>query len=147
MTVLETILKAEEGCSLSVYQDTLGNDTVGYGHLICDDDNLPNPITQDQAEQLLQADMEDAIYDTNDALSWVKSLDENRAAIIYSMVFQMGIDKVLLFRTTLPAIQSGRWQDAHDAMLASVWAKQTPARAARHAEVILTGILPEYYNS
>lgn len=145
MTVLEKILKAEEGCRLTVYKDTLGNATIGYGHT--DGDELPKTITQEEADAFLQDDMNDAIADIDDALPWVLNLDENRAAIVCSMCFQMGIDKLLNFRTTLRAIQEQRWQDAHDAMLASVWAKQTPNRAQRHAEVILTGVLPEYYDS
>jgi lysozyme len=145
MTVLETILKAEEGCRLTAYDDSQGYKTIGYGHLVTEDDNLPDVITQTSAEDILADDMEDAVNDTDKELLWVQDLDENRAAIIYSMAFQMGIDKLVCFRATLRAIQEKRWQDAQDAMLNSAWATQTPARAKRHAEVILTGILPEYY--
>ena len=55
------LLKRFEGCSLTVYKDSAGLFTVGYGHLIGDGKNLPNiskyKLTQKQADMLLQYDI------------------------------------------------------------------------------------------
>lgn len=55
------LLKQFEGCSLTVYKDSAGLFTVGYGHLIGDGKNLPNiskyKLTQKQADMLLQYDV------------------------------------------------------------------------------------------
>lgn len=145
MNILETILKAEEGCRLSSYTDTLGFKTIGWGHKFGPDDLTPDPMTQAQADALLLEDIQDAEDDLFNELPWTDGLSDNRQAILCSMTFQMGISGLLKFRKTLAAIQTSNWLNAHDEMLSSDWAKQTPARAKRHAEVMLTDVLPEFY--
>lgn len=145
MNILEMILRAEEGCRLLSYTDTLGFKTIGWGHKFGPDDLTPDPMTQAQADALLLEDLQDAEDDLFNELPWTDGLSDNRRAILGSMVFQIGIAGLMGFRRAIAAIQASKWQIAHDEMLNSDWAKQTPERANRHAQAILTDVLPEFY--
>jgi lysozyme len=55
------------------------------------------------------------------------------------MAFQMGVDGLLKFKNTLELIKNGKYKEASDAMLDSLWAKQTPNRASRLSAQMKTG--------
>jgi lysozyme len=55
------------------------------------------------------------------------------------MVFQMGVAGVSKFKRFLAAALAEDWQRAHDEMLDSKWAKQTPSRAKELARVFIEG--------
>ncbi|MNL28639.1 hypothetical protein D3C87_1502920 [compost metagenome] len=56
------------------------------------------------------------------------------------MPFQLGVDGLLGFKSTLALIEEGKYTFAADNMLKSKWAEQTPARAKRLAVQMRTGI-------
>jgi lysozyme len=56
----------------------------------------------------------------------------------------MGVDGLAGFKNTLAMIADGRFDDASKGMLNSLWARQTPNRAKRHAEVMRTGTYDAY---
>ncbi|MGC0781851.1 lysozyme [Pantoea agglomerans] len=64
--------------------------------------------------------------------------------ILYSMAYQMGITGLTDFVNTLDLISRGDFAGAARAMLNSLWARQTPNRACRHAEVMRTGTYDAY---
>ena len=70
---------------------------------------------------------------------WASELAPARYAVLVNMTFQMGIHNVMNFTHTLHAVQTSDWQGAHDGMLDSQWARQTPTRAAILAKQMLTG--------
>lgn len=72
-------------------------------------------------------------------LPWWRRLNNFRQDVLVQMGFQMGVPGLLDFRTTLDHAEQGRFGEAADAMLASAWARQTPARARRLAERMRTG--------
>lgn len=51
----------------------------------------------------------------------------------------IGIEGLIAFRQMLDAISGADFSVASDNILNSLWAKQTPERAKRHAEVMRTG--------
>jgi lysozyme len=55
------------------------------------------------------------------------------------MSFQMGTAGLLGFQNTLQAIRSGNYEAAASGMMASAWARQTPARAQRMANLMRAG--------
>lgn len=59
---LNELIKHFEGYKLTVYADSAGLATVGYGHLVRPKDNLKlgDKITKEQAEKFLEQDLEDA---------------------------------------------------------------------------------------
>ena len=52
------------------------------------------------------------------------------------MVFQIGFSGVMKFRKMIANMQEKNWKGAADEMLDSLWAKQTPSRANRLADIV-----------
>lgn len=73
------------------------------------------------------------------AFPWYARLDPVRQAVVWSMCFQMGINRLRLFKKALAAMRDGRWATAAAEMWDSAWAKQTPDRARRAARQMETG--------
>jgi lysozyme len=132
-------LKGDEGVKPCAYQDHLGFWTVGVGRLI--DGRKPGAgLRPDEITYLLNNDVDDRIGALTKALPWFQDLDDARKGVLLNMSFQMGTDGLLQFRRTLDHIRLGKYIEAADAMLQSLWAKQTPERAQRLAKQMLTGI-------
>lgn len=140
-------LKIHEGLRLVPYQDTVGKTTIGYGHNL---DAKPLPwlyhgpaIPKRVAEAILEQDVDDAIRGLDVCIPWWRQLDDVREQVLADLSFNMGVGNprrgLSSFVNTLGAIQGGRWQDAHDGLLASKWARQVGARAHRLAAMMLTG--------
>lgn len=131
------LLRSEEGEVLSEYKDHLGYSTIGVGRLI--DKRKGGGITAEESAYLLNNDIQQRIALLEQKLPWFKTLDDARRGVLLSMAFQMGVNGLLGFKNTLAMIQAGRYSDAATGMLNSLWAKQTAARAKRHAEQMRTG--------
>lgn len=79
------------------------------------------------------------------ALAGVSDYSDPRISVLLSMGYQMGLDGLAQFTNTLSFMVQGDYTKAAVNMLASKWAKQTPNRAARHAEQMRSGNwAPEY---
>src|SRR5665213_1417102 len=77
-----------EGCSLTQYYDVGHRLTVGVGHLIRPTDNLPETITQEQADDLLWGDLQSAIKSVR---AQVKvPLNTNRFISLVDYTFNLG---------------------------------------------------------
>lgn len=134
-------IKKAEGFSLKAYKDSLGFWTVGYGHL------LPNQnydwseytIDQETADKLLEADLIQAQYVCTTLPEWPRLDSQCRRNAVIELEFNMG-GKWKLFAKTRLDIQNKDWQAAHDDLLDSLWAKQVgPVRSNRLAKYLLTG--------
>lgn len=66
-------------------------------------------------------------------------LNEIRQNVIIAMIFQMGLPRFSKFRITIDYINKKNWELAARGMLDSKWAKQTPKRAKRAAQMLRTG--------
>jgi len=131
------LLRAEEGEVLYEYKDHLGFSTIGVGRLI--DRRKGGGITAEESAYLLNNDIQKRLVLLEQKLPWFKSLDDARRGVLLSMSFQMGVEGLLGFKNTLEMIRTGRYESAAAGMLNSLWAKQTPQRAKRHAEQMRTG--------
>jgi len=89
------LITAFEGCELKSYQDTVDVWTIGYGHT--KDVHPGMTITQAQAEQLLQEDLEEFESAVEDAVSI--DLNPNQFAALVSFCFNLGAGS--LFASTL----------------------------------------------
>lgn len=126
-TVATGVRIGPKGAPLSMYQFTVSKTVAAVWlaelvkETISDMDKYPN--------------VKSAMSVCNDA----------RQAVLISMAYQMGVDGLAEFKNTLKAVAEKRWQDAKNGMLGSKWARQTPYRASRQAEQMLTGNWqPEY---
>nr|WP_197723796.1 glycoside hydrolase family protein [Acinetobacter ursingii] len=116
----------------------MGYSTIGVGRLI--DKRKGGGITSEESAYLLGNDILKRLTELDLKLPWIKRLDDARRGVLLSMAFQMGVDGLLAFKNTLEMVRTGRYADAANGMLNSLWARQTPQRAQRHAVQMRTGV-------
>lgn len=131
-------LRFDEGVRKTAYADHLGYLTIGVGRLI--DAARPGAGLRDgEIEMLLRNDILDRITQLENRLPWFRDLDEPRQGVLINMAFQLGIEGLLGFKTTLSLIAKCQYYAASEQMLLSKWANQTPKRANRLAQQMKTG--------
>lgn len=133
----EQQLRDEEGEKLYAYQDHLGYWTIGVGILI--DKRKGGGLRKEESDFILRNRIRLQTAEVEKALPWVSTLDEPRKAVLVGMAFQMGLDGLLKFVNTLKMVERRQYKEAAAGMLNSLWAKQTPKRAARMAKQMETG--------
>lgn len=151
MSQIIPILTYEEGYREKPYIDTEGYPTVGCGIKIGPKGNSINSYTftvpRKVGDVWLQTFVDSVISQCNTnplIYAALKQCNPARADILYSMAFQMGINGLAGFKNTLVMISNGNFTGGSSGMLQSLWAKQTPKRAQRHAEVMRTGTYDIY---
>ena len=135
----EQLIEESEGLQLEAYRDNRGLWTVGYGHLLDQSKDWTGyTITQTQADILMDADIRAArAY----AATFPHFADMNpvRQAVLVSMCFQMGT-KPLHWPNFIAALQNQDFTGAGFAGLDSLWEKQTPERAKREMQMLVSGV-------
>jgi lysozyme len=131
----------EEGFRLRYYKDTVGLWTIGRGHLIGNDESLKawkalHGATMSKAalEKLFREDVAEAVADLDRVTPWWRTLSPVRQCVMASMTFQLGggwLKGPKAWPFTLGLIRDGSYSAAATQMKMSLWAKQTPNRAAR----------------
>lgn len=137
MENLERQLIDEEGEVLHSYNCPLGFATIGVGRLI--DKRKGGGITQEESRYLLNNDIKKCSDAVEKALPFFKDLNEARQAVLIGMAFQMGVEGLLAFNNTLTMIRLGKYKEAGEGMLKSLWFRQTPERVRRMAKQMTTG--------
>lgn len=132
-------LRGDEGVRSCVYKDSLGYWTIAVGRLV-DARKQGSGLRPVEIDFLLQNDIDDRIDALTRRLPWFQDLDDARKGVLLNMSFQLGVDGLLEFEHTLALVQEGKYENAAHAMLQSLWAKQTPARAQRMADQMRTGL-------
>lgn len=117
--LLNEMLVRHEGLRFKPYLDTVGKTTIGVGRNLTD-----GGITHDEAIYLLSNDIERCRCELDKALPWWMKLGECREAVLLSLCFNLGINKLLSFKTTLGMIEAGKYYEAADRLLTTPWAGQ-----------------------
>lgn len=130
-------LRIDEGEVLHAYQDHLGWWTIGVGRLI--DQRKGGGISKEESEYLLTNDINSRVTALQQTLPWFDRLDDARKGVLLNMSFQLGINGLLGFKTTLARVEAGDYMGAADSMLQSKWSNQTPQRANRMADQMRHG--------
>lgn len=128
-------LKEDEGLNLKPYQDTVGKLTIGYGHNLTD-----NGISLDMAEQLLQDDISIATRSLTSKFPWVDKLDNVRQNVLINMCFNMGIKTLSTFTEFLALVEAGKYEEAAEDVLRTLWSRQVGNRARRLSVQLRDGI-------
>ena len=135
-TLYERLVR-HEGYERCVYVDTLGNPTIGVGHLL--PEGTPHDTCWDDATiyRMLHHDIEfaeSAAYrDLNDPVSWAHLPRVPRETMI-EMAFQLGGRGLGSFHHMLDAIRAGDWPRAAREIRNSLLARETPKRANELAD-------------
>src|SRR5262245_15035589 len=134
MTLREQLMR-DEGRVLHPYKDSVGKLTIGYGR------NLDDVgISEQEAELMLDSDIQRTNIDLHAYLPWVFHLDKPRLGVLANMAFNMGIGGLLQFKKMLAAVQASDWERASAEMLDSKWAHQVGERATRLAAQMRDGV-------
>jgi len=144
-----------EGLVLTVYQDTLGIDTIGIGRNLkdrgigkeeLDHMDIPNMdaiyehgITEADAVYLATNDVQIVEEELCRAHPCVDSLDSVRQLVVMDMAFNMGVPRLKKFKNMWAAIHEKDFATASKEMLDSRWARQVKGRATRLAHAMATG--------
>jgi lysozyme len=134
---LKRQLTGDEGRKKAAYRCSEGYWTIGVGRLI--DKRKGGGLRDSEIDFLLMNDIEDRINALHDVLPWFQHLDDVRKGVLLNMSFQMGVDGLLGFHTTLRLVRERNYEAAADQMLESLWAKQTPERAQRLSDQMRDG--------
>lgn len=142
---LVTILEREEGERLFVYDDATGlpikpgswvkgHPTIGWGRALD-----VEGISHAEAAVLLTNDT-GALQAQLKGMGWYAGLDPARQDVVAAMAYQMGTRGLLAFTGMIACVVKKDWTGAAAGMMASLWARQTPGRAARMAATMRTGV-------
>lgn len=123
---IKSKLKVYEGLRTRAYNDSLGNNTIGYGHWNLEGYTM---ITLQKAEELFEADVKEAI-DYANALeeTLVKGLPDKWQNFLAMMMFQLGPTKVKKFKKMIAALSAGYYSTAIKEIRNSLWYRQTTKR-------------------
>jgi len=138
--MLEKRIMDHEGFRKKPYADSLGKRTIGYGHLITEEDNFEEGIEYTKSEllNLFHKDLEKAREGANQLVGHMKELHIEAKNCIIEMVFQLGTQGVRNFKKLILALEEKDYFEAHVQMLDSRWSKQTPKRCSELAEIMKT---------
>lgn len=133
-------LERDEGVRNAPYFDSMGNVTIGVGHLLIGVKSIDKSLvwTDKQVRDTLIADIQDAynlIYDYD----WFKQLDtDNRRRALVNMSFNLGYH-LLQFNTFLVYLKHKQWSLAAQDLATTLWHKQLPERSSRIMQMIKSG--------
>jgi lysozyme len=134
MTELIEQLKRHEGIKLTPYRCTSNKLTIGVGR------NLEDVgISEQEAEMLLQNDIQEAVKQLKERFPWTLELDEVRFAALINFTFNVGIGTVSKFKNAMALLKAKKYDMAADEFLQSRWAEQVGQRAIEVTEQIRTG--------
>lgn len=153
LILAERVIKFEEGLRLKPYYCTEGYPTIGFGEKVGEKGQpLPNITwTEDQAYKALLDKLATSLTElskSKDTKAAFEALvdDSDRKAILISMWYQLGIDRLADFKNTLKAFAAKDWEAVSAGMLDSLAARQTPKRWKRQAAAIISGDVVSSYN-
>lgn len=120
------------------YKDSLGYPTIGYGHLVLQDEDFTNGLTEAEADKLLDIDIAKA---RNDVLKLDLNLPKNSNwnDFIVLMVFQLGLTKTRQFKKFLAALKSSNYATAIIEVKDSNWYRQTTNRVNQMISMVTGG--------
>lgn len=152
--LLNELIK-HEGLRLTVYQDTLGIDTIGIGRNLQDrgiskeelaELDIPTiehiyeyGITEADAMVLAENDVQIVEEELVRAHPCVDRLDSVRQLVLIDMAFNMGVPRLCKFFKMWAAIHENKFDVAAKEMLDSRWAIQVKSRSTKLAHAMHTG--------
>lgn len=144
-----------EGMVLTVYQDSLGIDTIGIGRNLKDRgiskeelDYMDIPsmavvyehgITEADARYLALNDIKIVENELAKVHPCVNDLSAVRQLVLMDMAFNMGVPRLCKFKKMWNAIHEQSFEIASIEMLDSKWARQVGGRATRLSDAMKKG--------
>ena len=120
-------IAVNEGFRSKVYKCSEGVDTIGHGFTW---------LSEEESLHILTGRVSQLHLKLLDDLDWYKDMPPEIQGVIIEMCFQIGFSGVMKFRKMIANMQDKNWKEASKEMLDSLWAKQTPSRANRLADIV-----------
>ena len=117
-------IKKNEGYISTVYKDSLGIDTIGYGFAIKDLN-----LEEDVCDLILERKVNKLRLDVKKKFDWYCNMPTPIKDIVIEMCYQMGVNGFSKFKITIKLLSQEKFYEASFEMLDSKWAVQTPGRA------------------
>lgn len=125
-------LKIEEGFRATLYRDTKGLQTIGYGFCV---DRGISPFA---ATALLVAQTQEC-HESLMMFSWYATLDEPRQSVLLDLAFNNGLHGLLAYVHMLSAVGRKNWTEAKTELLDSQAARSDPNRYRPLADLLEKG--------
>lgn len=119
---LTDLIAKHEGLRLTMYDDTVGVPTVGYGH------NMREPISERAARVILEDDINIALFELDEKMDWWRDLPEPAQMVLASMVFNLGWPRFSRFKNMLKKLEDRDFFGAASEMEDSLWYAQIKSR-------------------
>ncbi len=132
--LLKVELTRDEGRRSKIYRDSLGIPSIGVGRNLRD-----VGLSSDEIDLMLANDIDRVLVQLDAALPWWTALSDARQRALANLCFNMGLNGLLGFHKMLAALEDGKNEEAAVALMDSVYARQTGARAERMADLIRNG--------
>ena len=136
---LQTIkdrIKRHEGYRDIIYIDSLGYNTIGYGHLVVEDGFIPGiQYSKAELEKVFEKDFAIAVQSANKLVGDF-DLHDDAFGIVVEMCFQLGFPRVSKFKFFLAALKIQDYEKAAEEMLLSKWHEQTPVRCQELSNIM-----------
>ena len=141
-------IKQHEGFSATIYKDSLGYKTLGYGHLVTikDDFVIGEVYSPEELEGVFEEDYSIAEKDGLDIIRnqitleiWETYSDKQKEiveSVLIEMCFNLGKPRVLKFKKFIKALKDKDFKLAEKEMLNSRWAVQVKSRALMLSKMI-----------
>lgn len=135
---LKSRIKQHEGFLSKVYLDSLGKATIGYGHLLTEEDDFVEGVIYDKdiLEALFEKDFNKAVHGAEELLKGINVCLVAKEVII-EMVFQLGKTGVSKFKNMFAALKEYDYTRAAGEMTNSAWYRQTPSRCEELAKLMM----------
>jgi lysozyme len=125
-------IRQREAYVAKVYDDGIGNQTVGYGHMLRSGESFPGGLTVAQAQELFAKDVERIVSPVLDRIK--VPLTQNQVDAIGSFVFNVGPGNFT--RSILPNLNLGN----HQGVIASMFKYITGRNQRTGERVTLRGL-------
>ena len=116
-----------EGFRSKPYKCSEGVWTIGHGMTW---------ITEEESLSILTGRITELHLQLSEDLGWYKDMPPEVKGVIIEMCYQMGFAGFCKFKKAISNMQDKNWKEAANEMLDSLWAKQTPERANRLADIV-----------
>jgi GH24 family phage-related lysozyme (muramidase) len=134
LDILRAALPVDEGVRSMPYTDSVGKVSIGIGRNLTD-----CGIRKDEMTLMLENDIAAADEEARELVANFDALSDARKAVLVNMAFNMGERTLAGFTHFLAAVNSGRFSDAADFMLDSLWAREVGTRAKRLSDEMRAG--------
>ena len=130
-------IKQHEGFRRTVYSDSLGFATIGYGHLLLPTDNFVEGVeySKEELDAVFDNDFQISLTSAEELLEEIEA-PETVKGIICEMCFQLGKPRTMKFKKMWEGIEEADYNKAADEMIDSNWHKQTTSRCESLAELV-----------